>query len=54
MCANTKMAHDIVKAHGQLDAFGMNLAKSARNVGGGFGHSLPFFILLLRSRKTIA
>lgn len=47
LTAHTKMAQDIVKAHGQLDAFGMNLAKSARNVGGGFGHTLPYFVLLL-------
>jgi YidC/Oxa1 family membrane protein insertase len=44
---NTRMYHDIVAAKGQLDAFGMNLAKSARNVGGGFGHALPYFVLLL-------
>ena len=47
LTAHTKMAQDIVKAHGQLDAFGMNLAKSARNVGGGFAHTLPYFVLLL-------
>jgi YidC/Oxa1 family membrane protein insertase len=47
LTAHTKMAQDIVKAHGQLDAFGMNLAKSARNVGGGFGHTSPYFVLLL-------
>ena len=44
---STRMYTDIVKAKGQLDAFGMNLAKSARNAGGGFGHTLPFFVLLL-------
>jgi len=47
LTAHTQMAKDIIKAHGELDAFGMNLAKSARNVGGGFAHSLPYFILLL-------
>jgi YidC/Oxa1 family membrane protein insertase len=47
LTAHTQMAKDIVAAHGQLDAFGMNLAKSARNVGGGFGHALPYFVLLL-------
>ena len=47
LTSHTRMYKDIVAAHGQLDAFGMNLAKSARNVGGGFGHSLPYFVLLL-------
>jgi YidC/Oxa1 family membrane protein insertase len=47
LTAHTQMAKDIIAAHGQLDAFGMNLAKSARNVGGGFGHALPYFLLLL-------
>ncbi len=47
LTVQTRMAKDIVAAHGQLDAFGMNLAKSARNVGGGFGHALPYFVLLL-------
>ncbi|MDQ1428572.1 MAG: YidC/Oxa1 family rane protein insertase [Acidimicrobiaceae bacterium] len=47
LTVHTRMAKDIVAAHGQLDAFGMNLAKSARNVGGGFGHALPYFVLLL-------
>ena len=47
LTAHTRMYKDIVAAHGQLDAFGMNLAKSARSVGGGFVHSLPYFVLLL-------
>jgi len=47
LTAHTQMAKDIIAAHGQLDAFGMNLAKSARNVGGGFGHALPYFVQLL-------
>ena len=47
LTAHTQMYKDIVAAHGHLDFFGMDLAKSARNVGGGFGHALPYFVLLL-------
>jgi len=47
LTSHTKMYMDIVKAGGKLDAFGMDLAKSARSAGGGFAHSLPFFVLLL-------
>jgi YidC/Oxa1 family membrane protein insertase len=44
---NTLMFKDIVHAGGHLNAFGMDLAKSAANVGGSFLHKLPYFILLL-------
>lgn len=44
---NTTMYKNIVKAGGKLDAFGMDLAKAAKNAGGGFGHELPYFVLLL-------
>jgi YidC/Oxa1 family membrane protein insertase len=44
---NTLMYKDIVAAHGQLNSFGMNLAKSAANVSGTFWTKLPYFILLL-------
>lgn len=47
LSANTTMYKNIVKANGKLDAFGMDLAKSAKSAGGGFAHSLPFFVLLL-------
>ncbi|MGH9124709.1 MAG: membrane protein insertase YidC [Acidimicrobiales bacterium] len=43
----TRMYQDIVKAHGKLDSFGLDLAKTAKNAGGGFAHSLPYFVLLL-------
>jgi hypothetical protein len=41
------MYKDIVKAHGHLNSFGMDLAKSALNVNGNFVHKLPYFVLLL-------
>ncbi len=43
----SKMFTDIVHAHGKLDAFGMDLAKSASNAGGTFAHKSPYFVLLL-------
>ena len=45
--AHTRMYIDIHAARGQLDAFGMNLAKSARTINGSFGTKLPYFVLLL-------
>ena len=45
--SSTAMYMNIRSAGGKLDAFGMDLAKSARSAGGGFAHSLPFFVLLL-------
>ncbi len=44
---HTTMYKDIVAADGQLNSFGMNLAKSAVNVSGSFWTKLPYFILLL-------
>jgi YidC/Oxa1 family membrane protein insertase len=44
---STQMYKDIVAAHGQLDAFGMNLAKSAANVPGTAWDKLPYLALLL-------
>ncbi|HEX3426936.1 MAG TPA: membrane protein insertase YidC [Acidimicrobiales bacterium] len=47
LSANTLMYKNIVKAGGKLDAWGVDLAKAAKNAGGGFGHELPYFVLLL-------
>jgi YidC/Oxa1 family membrane protein insertase len=47
LSSNTQMFKDIVHAGGHLNAFGMDLAKSASNVGGSFLHKLPYFIVLL-------
>jgi YidC/Oxa1 family membrane protein insertase len=44
---STQMFKDIQHAGGHLNAFGMDLAKSASNVGGSFLHKLPYFVLLL-------
>src|SRR6516225_2869419 len=44
---STQMYKAIVADHGQLNAFGMNLAKSAANVTGTFWDKLPYFALLL-------
>jgi YidC/Oxa1 family membrane protein insertase len=43
----TQMYKDIVLAHGHLDSFGLDLAKSAANVAGTFWDKLPYFVLLL-------
>lgn len=47
LSSSTKMFKDIQHAGGHLNAFGMDLAKSASNVGGSFLHKLPYFVLLL-------
>jgi YidC/Oxa1 family membrane protein insertase len=44
---STQMYKSIVAANGQLDAFGMNLAKSAANVPGNVWDKLPYLALLL-------
>jgi YidC/Oxa1 family membrane protein insertase len=44
---STQMYKSIVAAGGQLNAFGMNLAKSAGNVPGTFVDKLPYLVLLL-------
>jgi YidC/Oxa1 family membrane protein insertase len=44
---HTSMYKAIVAAGGELNSFGMNLAKSALNVSGSFWTKLPYFILLL-------
>jgi YidC/Oxa1 family membrane protein insertase len=44
---STQMFKDIEHAGGHLNAFGMDLAKSASNVGGSFWHKLPYFVVLL-------
>jgi YidC/Oxa1 family membrane protein insertase len=44
---STRMYHDIVAAHGQLNAFGMDLAKNAFSHHSGFFGALPFWLLLL-------
>lgn len=44
---NTLMYHEIVKAHGALNAFGMDLAKSAVGSHGTFLEALPYFALIL-------
>ena len=47
LTTHTLMYKDIVAAGGKLEAFGMDLAKSASTTGGSFGHKLPYFVLLL-------
>jgi YidC/Oxa1 family membrane protein insertase len=47
LTSNTRMYQDIVHAMGKLDAFGMDLAKSARTINGSFLTKLPYFVLLL-------
>lgn len=44
---STRMYHDIVAAHGHLNAFGMDLARNAFSHHSGFWAALPFWILLL-------
>jgi YidC/Oxa1 family membrane protein insertase len=44
---STRMYQDIVHQGGTLKSFGMDLARSAANVQGGFGHKLPYFVLVL-------
>jgi YidC/Oxa1 family membrane protein insertase len=39
--------HDLVASHGAMNAFGLNLAKSAITAGGGFFHVLPYWILVI-------
>lgn len=43
----TRMYHDIVQAHGALNAFGMDLAKTAVSGHATFLAALPYFILIL-------
>jgi YidC/Oxa1 family membrane protein insertase len=47
LSSSTRMYHDIVAAHGQLNAFGMDLAKNAFSHHSGFFGALPFWLLLL-------
>jgi len=47
LTASTQMYKDIVAAHGHLNSFGMDLAKSAANISGTFWDKLPYFVLLL-------
>lgn len=44
---NSRMWHDIVAAHGQLNAFGMNLSHNAFSAHSSFAAAIPFWILLL-------
>ncbi|MCU4186129.1 membrane protein insertase YidC [Acidiferrimicrobium sp. IK] len=44
---STTMYHDIVAAHGHLNAFGVDLSKNALSSHSGVGSALPYFILLL-------
>jgi YidC/Oxa1 family membrane protein insertase len=44
---NTSMYHAITKSGGHLNAFGLDLAKSALSSHSTFGTALPFYILLL-------
>lgn len=39
--------HNLIADHGQMYAFGLNLAKSAITAGGGFWHVLPYWILVI-------
>jgi YidC/Oxa1 family membrane protein insertase len=39
--------HNLVADHGQMPAFGINLAKSAITASGGFFHVLPYWILVI-------
>jgi YidC/Oxa1 family membrane protein insertase len=45
--ASTKMYQNIVAAHGQIKAFGMNLNQTALSHHGSFAAALPYWILLL-------
>jgi YidC/Oxa1 family membrane protein insertase len=47
LTATTQMYKDIVAAHGHLNSFGLDLAKSAANIAGTFWDKLPYFVLLL-------
>lgn len=44
---SSRMWHDIVAAHGQLNAFGMNLSHNAFSAHSSFAAAIPFWILLL-------
>ncbi len=44
---HTAMFHAIVRAHGRLDAFGMDLARNALSSHPSFLAALPYFVLLL-------
>ena len=44
---STRMYHDIVAAHGHLNAFGMDLSQNAFSHHSSFLAALPFWILLL-------
>jgi YidC/Oxa1 family membrane protein insertase len=44
---STRMYHDIVAAHGQINAFGMNLANNAFSHHSSFAAALPYWILVL-------
>jgi YidC/Oxa1 family membrane protein insertase len=44
---SSRMFNDIVAAHGQIHAFGMNLAQNALSHHGSFLAAIPFWIVLL-------
>ncbi|MBO0886852.1 MAG: membrane protein insertase YidC [Acidimicrobiales bacterium] len=39
--------HNLIAGHGQMYAFGLNLAKSAISAGGGIWHVLPYWVLVI-------
>jgi YidC/Oxa1 family membrane protein insertase len=39
--------HDLIASHGAMNAFGINLAKSATSVTGGFVHALPYWAIVI-------
>lgn len=39
--------HNLIAGHGQMYAFGLNLAKSALSAGGGVWHVLPYWVLVI-------
>ena len=39
--------HNLIAGHGQMYAFGLNLAKSAISAGGSFWHVLPYWVLVI-------
>jgi YidC/Oxa1 family membrane protein insertase len=47
LSSHTQMYKDIVAGHGHLDAFGLNLARSAWSSHSSFATALPYYILLL-------
>jgi YidC/Oxa1 family membrane protein insertase len=47
LSANTELYKSIVKAHGHLNAFGLDLSKNALSSHTSFAAAIPYFILLL-------